>query len=192
LTTVSEERDLLKRLAENDPSAAEKIYKDNYGLIQALVINNNGSVEDARDIFQETMVALYERVRQGNLELNCQLKTFLYAIGRRLWLKKLQQSKRYSGELEAMKVAVEKETADRAEDWQAHEERDQAFGIMENALGGLGEPCRSLLTAFYIQKRSMAEISESFGYTTADNAKTQKYKCLQRLKKLFFAQYKKQ
>ena len=29
-----------------------------------------------------------------------------------------------------------------------------------------------------------------FGYTNADNAKTQKYKCLMRLKKLFFAQYK--
>jgi hypothetical protein len=36
----------------------------------------------------------------------------------------------------------------------------------------------------------MPEIAEFFGYTNADNAKTQKYKCLVRLKKLFFAQYK--
>ena len=36
----------------------------------------------------------------------------------------------------------------------------------------------------------MNEIAGSFGYTNADNAKTQKYKCLVRLKKLFFAQYK--
>jgi hypothetical protein len=32
----------------------------------------------------------------------------------------------------------------------------------------------------------MEEIAEKFGYTNADNAKTQKYKCLQRLKKYFF------
>ena len=36
----------------------------------------------------------------------------------------------------------------------------------------------------------MQEIAAEFGYTNADNAKTQKYKCLLRLKKLFFAQYK--
>ena len=36
----------------------------------------------------------------------------------------------------------------------------------------------------------MPEIAEAFGYTNADNAKTQKYKCLVRLKKIFFAQYK--
>jgi len=36
----------------------------------------------------------------------------------------------------------------------------------------------------------MQEICERFGYTNADNAKNQKYKCLMRLRKLFFAQYK--
>ena len=36
----------------------------------------------------------------------------------------------------------------------------------------------------------MSQISEKFGYTNADNAKTQKYKCLMRLKKLFFKQEK--
>ena len=36
----------------------------------------------------------------------------------------------------------------------------------------------------------MIEIASFFGYTNADNAKNQKYKCLMRLKKLFFAQYK--
>jgi len=34
------------------------------------------------------------------------------------------------------------------------------------------------------------EIAHRFGYTNADNAKNQKYKCLMRLKKLFFDQYK--
>jgi hypothetical protein len=57
-------------------------------------------------------------------------------------------------------------------------------------MNGLGEPCKSLLEAFYIQKRSMQEIATGFGYTNAENAKNQKYKCLMRLKKLFFSQYK--
>jgi hypothetical protein len=50
----------------------------------------------------------------------------------------------------------------------------------------LGEPCKTIIEEFYLNSRSMQEICEQFGYTNADNAKTQKYKCLQRLKKLFF------
>jgi len=62
--------------------------------------------------------------------------------------------------------------------------------MMERAMNGLGEPCKSLLEAFYLQKKSMQEIAGSFGYTNSENAKNQKYKCLVRLKKLFFSQYK--
>jgi DNA-directed RNA polymerase specialized sigma24 family protein len=76
------------------------------------------------------------------------------------------------------------------EDIEDHERINTEFNMMERSINSLGEPCKSLLDAFYIQKRSMQEISASFGYTNADNAKTQKYKCLMRLKKLFFSQYK--
>ena len=76
------------------------------------------------------------------------------------------------------------------EDVEEYEKRDQEFAMMEKAISSLGEPCKSLIEAFYIQKRNMQDIASQFGYTNADNAKNQKYKCLMRLKKLFFAQYK--
>jgi hypothetical protein len=47
-----------------------------------------------------------------------------------------------------------------------------------------------LLEAFYLKKQNMQVIAADFGYTNADNAKTQKYKCLMRLKKIFFSHYK--
>ncbi len=56
---------------------------------------------------------------------------------------------------------------------------------MEQSLNSLGEPCRSLLKAYYLETKSMVEIAGDFGYTNADNAKNQKYKCLMRLKKIF-------
>ena len=71
-----------------------------------------------------------------------------------------------------------------------HQKRNEDFILMENTLSKIGEPCKSLLEAFYIHKKTMPEIADAFGYTNADNAKTQKYKCLVRLKKIFFAQYK--
>ena len=70
------------------------------------------------------------------------------------------------------------------------EKKQQEFHMMEKALLNIGEPCKSLLEAFYLQKKNMTEIAGNFGYTNADNAKNQKYKCLMRLKKIFFAHYK--
>ncbi len=82
------------------------------------------------------------------------------------------------------------ETVAVEEDIESHEKRNADFTLMENAMSKIGEPCKSLLEAYYIQKKQMQDIATVFGYTNADNAKTQKYKCLMRLKKLFFAQYK--
>jgi hypothetical protein len=50
----------------------------------------------------------------------------------------------------------------------------------------LGEPCKSLIESFYMHDKSMQDIVEIYQYTNTDNAKTQKYKCLNRLRKLFF------
>jgi RNA polymerase sigma factor (sigma-70 family) len=175
---------LLQGLAKNDRRAIETIYKENYNMIQALVINNNGTAEDAKDIFQEAMIVLYEKVQTGTFELNCQIKTFVYSVGRRIWLKKLMQQNRFTlSDADEESVSVDDEVEE-------HESRNAAFLTMEKAMGGLGEPCKSLLEAFYLQKKNMQEIAANFGYTNAENAKNQKYKCLMRLKKLFFSQYK--
>lgn len=179
------EKALLEGLAINDRKAVETIYRQNFNMVQVLVLNNNGSADDAKDIFQEAMIVLYEKARSGNFELNCRLKTFVYSVCRRLWLKRLQQQNRYASSGDSMEnvVAVD-------EDLAAHEKRNAEFEMMENAINHLGEPCKSLLEAFYLQKQNMQVIAASFGYTNADNAKNQKYKCLMRLKKIFFSQYK--
>ncbi len=185
MTPENNERTLLQGLARNDRKAVETIYKENYGTVQSLIINNNGTADDAKDIFQEAMIVLYEKARSGTFELNCLIKTYVYSVARRLWLKRLQQANRFNGEISGTEAAVSVE-----DDIGEHARRDAEFEMMEKAILSLGEPCKSLLEAFYLQKRNMQEIATSFGYTNAENAKTQKYKCLVRLKKIFFTHYK--
>ena len=153
-------------------------------MIQAFILNNNGSYDDARDIFQEAMITLYEKAKTESFVLTCQIKTYVYSICRRLWLKRLQQLGRYVAQSDLIEETVPVE-----EDLEIHEKRNADFAIMDRALNSLGEPCKSLLESYYLGKKGMNEIAAEFGYTNADNAKNQKYKCLMRLKKLFFAQY---
>ena len=175
---------LLRGLADNDAKSIEIIYKENFKMIQAFILNNNGSYDDARDIFQEAMITLYEKAKTESFVLTCQIKTYVYSICRRLWLKRLQQLGRYVAQSDLIEETVPVE-----EDLEIHEKRNADFAIMDRALNSLGEPCKSLLESYYLGKKGMNEIAAEFGYTNADNAKNQKYKCLMRLKKLFFAQY---
>ncbi len=184
MNSENNERILLQGLARNDKKAVETIYRENYSTVQSLIINNNGTADDAKDIFQEAMIVLYEKARSGNFELSCQIKTYVYSVSRRLWLKRLQHANRYSGDISGAEVVQVEE------DIEEHSRRDAEFEMMEKAILGLGEPCKGLLEAFYLQKKNMQEIAASFGYTNAENAKTQKYKCLIRLKKIFFTHYK--
>jgi len=181
----SNEKVLLQGLARSDKKAIETIYAENYNMIQSLIINNSGSADDAKDIFQETMIVLYEKVRSGTFELNCLIRTYVYSVSRRLWLKRLQQMSRYAPSLENLQDTVPVD-----EEIEENERINNEFQAMDKAISSLGEPCKSLLEAYYLEKKNMQEIALSFGYTNADNAKNQKYKCLMRLKKIFFAQYK--
>jgi|SRR5665213_1420473 len=176
---------LVKGLAAHDAECIETIYRDNFATIKGFIIKNNGYTDDALDVFQEAMIVLFEKAKSGSFTLSCQLQTYLYSICRRLWLKKLQKQKLYNPSIEIIEeiVPVDNEI-------EYHEKKTNDFLFMENALKKIGEPCKSLLEAFYLDKKSMPEIAASFGYTNSDNAKTQKYKCLVRLKKTFFAQYK--
>jgi RNA polymerase sigma factor (sigma-70 family) len=185
VASQDQELAVFRAIGNNDKSAIESVYSENYALIQHFVVSNNGTEDDARDIFQEAMMVLYEKARQADFELTCQIRTYLYSVCRRLWLKKLQYARRIETQVENFDKLVPVE-----EDLEDHDKLTLQYQTMRTAMGKIGEPCKSLIEAFYVHRKNMHEIAGFFGYTNADNAKNQKYKCLVRLKKLFFAQYK--
>jgi RNA polymerase sigma factor (sigma-70 family) len=177
---------LLKGLAENDGRAIRTLYKENFGLVQSFIANNNGSFDDARDIFQEAIIVLYENVKTESFVLTCKISTYIFSVSRRLWLRRLQYNNRFSSKVESLEETIPVE-----EDIENNEQRNTDFAIMDQSLANLGQPCKSILEAYYLEKKDMNEIADTFGYTNADNAKNQKYKCLMRLKKVFFSKYRK-
>lgn len=180
-SSVPADSEIILGILNNSEEVLNRLYKTYFPMVLQLVLNNNGNEDDAKDIFQESVIVLYNKVKTGNFELNSKLKTFIYSVCRRLWLKRLNAQSRNVRNIEDFSEFIPIE-----DDLEKHEEKDKQFATMEKALQHLGEPCKTIIEDYYLQNRSMQEICEKFGYTNADNAKTQKYKCLQRLKKLFF------
>ncbi len=182
------EQQLLAALAQGEREATEQIYRQNYRIINGWLLKNGGSATDADDLFQEAMVVLFSKAQSEEFRLTCSVGTYLFAISKHLWYKKLQRKNRDPIAL-LDNTGTDEEENDNGiayeEDIDAHEEREAHYNQLDEALEQVGEPCRSILKAYYHQDKSMQEIAADFGYTNTDNAKTQKYKCLTRLKKIF-------
>lgn len=150
------------------------IYQSYYPVIKKLVISNSGNETEAQDIFQETIITFYEQVKRENFELTCSLKTYLYSIGRNLWLKRLSKIKNLNhdindfGDFISLDDDNEKDSTENGE-------------ILLEMIGKLDESCRKILTYFYYDKLRMNVIMNKMKLGSEQSAKNKKLKCMKRL-----------
>lgn len=181
MAAASSDTDLLTRLRKRDESAYRELYRNHYSMVRHLVVQNSGSDEQAQDVFQDGVIALFENAQKPDFNLTASLKTYLYSICRNLWFKKLR-SRKTEAQLNDFETPIAVETIDEPD------ASERQLAVMNACLEKLGDPCRKLLTLFYYARLSMDAIADELGYTNAGNAKNQKYKCLQRLRKLALEQ----
>ncbi len=178
--------ELLQGLAAGDRTVVASLYKLYLPVLTKWIMSRGGLDSDADDVFQEALLVVYEKAKSPEFCLTCKLSTYLFAVSKRIWYKKLEQSSNFYN-LDTEEGEGEQQFgAAYDEDVREHWEKEAQFEQLNQALDQLGEPCAALLKAFYIDKKNMQEIATVFKYTNAENAKTQKYKCLTRLKKIFF------
>ncbi|NJL14948.1 MAG: sigma-70 family RNA polymerase sigma factor [Microscillaceae bacterium] len=178
------ETEWIRQIKAGQAEALQFLYEKHFPSISHFILANNGTSDEAKDVYQESVIIFYEKLQDPDFVLHCQIKTFLYSIARRLWLKQLGQKQRFLGNIQDHEAFLPFE-----EELSEIDEKEARFLKMEACMQKLGEPCRTILQDFYLHKASMQAIRDKMGYTDTDNAKTQKYKCLQRLKKLFFQEY---
>lgn len=175
---------LLEGLAAGNSNAVAEIYRLYRPMLMKWMISRGGTEGDADDVFQEALVVMYEKAASPEFCLTCKLSTYLFAISKRIWYRKLELA---SGTISLSDSDDEENMHGAYEDDLLHHlEKEQQFENLWAAMDKLGSPCSELLKAFYVDNKSMQEIAAGFNYTNAENAKNQKYKCLSRLKKIFF------
>lgn len=167
------------RLLANDEQFLKFIYQSNYYKIEGYVMDNSGTPEDAKDIYQEAFVALWRNVQLGKVSFVVfdHLKGYLFRIAQHKWIDELRKRKKKIVQLQF--DIEEKETP-----WQPLDADEEDYlQKVETAYTAMGYPCRQLLKRFYFQKQPMREIAEAFSWTEA-TAKNNKYRCLQKLRNL--------
>jgi RNA polymerase sigma factor (sigma-70 family) len=171
------DKDLLILLSKSDTYAYRMLYIQHYKMIEYFILKNSGTCSDAQDIFQDALIVLFEKTRNNEFKLSSSLKTYLYSIVRNLWLKKLRDHK-VSLSLKDI------EPYEDVEDTSQVLALDMKLNAVEKALEFLGEKCKDILVKFYYYHLKMDEIAVVLNYSNAETVKSQKYKCLQQLKKI--------
>ena len=165
-------------LKSKDNYAYEILYKFYYPSVKNFILKNNGNEDDAKDIFQETIIVLLEKVPKDDFNLTSSLKTFIFAISSNLWLKRLRDCNK----MVKSEVGIyEKYLIDYEE---AEEEMHQSnSNKVVNLFKVVTNKCIVLLKAIFYDDKDIDSITKDFGYTNKHNAQNQKYKCLEQARK---------
>ncbi len=173
--------ELLHLVRSGDPSGLSFVYeKYRREYINWIRRFGNCGPDEACEFYQGTILIFYENVMNGKLaELQSSLKTYLFGIGKNLVMHEYRKAMR--GERVKAEYILHAHLADSPQEMAA-EEMD--LGLVRRCFERIGDPCHRLLELFYFHQKSMEEICGELGYKNPETAKNQKYKCMERLRKL--------
>ncbi|MFH1160416.1 MAG: sigma-70 family RNA polymerase sigma factor [bacterium] len=156
------------------------VYKDYFPLILAFVEKNSGTLQDAQDVFQDGLMALYLRCRDRELTLNCALRTYFYSVCRNLWLQRLERKYRilYWADL----TVHEPEEGYEGKDGLTKEQKLARHRIFWKHFNQLPDDCQMILM-MYMDKIPCKNVAETLGFTDENYAKVRKYLCKNLLRK---------
>ena len=170
------EKEIFDRICSGDEEALDVIYKKYYRMMTKLVISNNGTEQEAKDIYQDALIVFWQKAVSGNLVMTSKMSTYIYSICLNLWRKELDRKGRHTREYKDFPEFQDHESAERIK-------------IINNCVNKLGDTCRKVLTYFYFDGMSMAEIAEKLGFANTNTAKTKKYKCKKKLDEIVKSMY---
>ena len=162
---------ILKGLKSNDSEVLNFIYRKYFPEIRFFVIKNSGSDEDAQDVFQEAIIIIYKKLRDGVLDLTCSFKTYLYSVCRIVWLKQLEKRKIKKDGFSDNQVFV-----DLQEGVDEMAEEQERFKLYQKHFQTLHIDCQTILKLF-LQKVPLKEIASRMNVKSEKYLKKRKFQC---------------
>ena len=149
------------------------LYQRAFPAVAQFVRRRGGSLEEAQDIFQDTLVIYYEKTvaEASGPPVFHHKAAYLLGIARHLWIKKYH--------LASSEVSLED---DHQFSWVDEKIAMPSRPKLLRFLSTAGKKCMDLLRAFYYDRLPLTEVANTFGYSGVRSATVQKYKCLEKVR----------
>lgn len=170
--------EIIEDLKGENNIAFGQLYKEYFGMVNRFVTSNNGRTDDAEDIFQDTMMVLLGKLRQDDFQLTASIKTYIMAISKNLWLKRLRtvyQETEFTDKhdnkfYEEINLAIENE--------KSYADKLQTY------IHKITKHCQGLIHDMFFKEKAIEQIQKEYGYSSKHNAQNQKHKCVEQIRKV--------
>lgn len=168
------DQEIIQGLKSGESYAVKYLAKDYLPVIRYYISKNNGNEEDAKDIFQDALYIVIEKIHNNDFVLQGALSTYLFAICKNLWLMALDRQK-------AAKNYELRRLADHI-DSDFTETVDQVFyeNIFRQCFEAMDQVSQKILKMYWMEI-SPSEIADKLGYSYG-YVRKKKSECMKELK----------
>lgn len=159
------------------------IYTKYAGKIRHYILANNGTEDDAADIFQEALIDIYNQAQHKQLQLTCPFEPFLLLICKRKWLNLLKKRGREPVTKDAADVSIGEDVFALAEQMKQSDQRMQVF---LQCFEKLGDACKAIIQKCLggeDQELIATQLQVTYGYL-----RKKKSECMATLTKMIHSQ----
>ena len=170
--------EVIKAIKQNKGRVlTQALYKMAYPPIAKFIKQKRGTEIDAEDCFQDALLTLVKKVKLNTFDENYEVKNFLFVVARNSWYNRSSKSSKLkTSEIEDDLIQDENLVGE--EVLIADERKNAIQELMTKA----GERCKQLLKLVLFEGKSLTETAEIMGFSNAGVAKTNHYRCKQKLK----------
>jgi len=176
--------ELVEAFKANNEAVLKSIYKENYNKVLVYILQHAGTEQQAKDIYQEAFISLWENVKNGQLSAtgSTSLNGYLFVTAKNRWID-LMRSEKNKKMVPTSKINGSAILHSAHETDEEYAEMDEKINKVMMAFNKIGKECKVLLTRVYFEKKSMKDIGAELNLDAA-SARNKKYRCMQKLREL--------
>ena len=160
-----EDQYYLDGLLANDSNVIQKIYSRFSSKVKRLIVSNNGTEDDAGDIFQESLIDIYNQAKYKGLQLTCPFEPFFLMVCKRKWLNHLKKKSNLQvTNNEDDLLSIGEDVFLRADQLVEEEEQSKLYVMMFEKLS---ERCREIISLTLTeehQEKIAERLNVTYGY----------------------------
>ena len=154
-------------------------YQQLYADVERMILRLGGNYDDARDVFQETLLVLYEKQRSGRFKNLGKLSGFVITVAKTTWFKMLRKRRRN------MNLECRYTQKRVMEDAEEYVDAGSKIHKMHRCMSMMTPGNLRVLELYYVSGMNFREIAEDLGFSNAQSVKNKKYRASKRLKNIW-------
>ena len=164
---------IIEGVRNQDNEILNWLYDNYLQSVKKHVLNNSGSDEDVSDVFQDTIIILYNQITEDNLSLSTDLKGYFFGIARNVW----------SAQLRKKQKTIDLEV-DPAEEEDSEEQYDPILERIVSKVFQYLKPDQQMVLRLFSDGHSYEEIAVKMNLKNEVYARRKKYLCKEALLEL--------